>query len=296
MSVLSSDMSLSSRTANPGRLHELSSDSSLQSAPLTVSEEELRSELSLLGFTSVPQPRLLQFKEDLEFLMRSRAVLEDCSGSCEDTEDLGKENGGTSVCEWAPPCWDKLPAWTAPASSQECVFKAPAHREDMDSYTKHTVTVGAQVLGKPRVPALTRKVLRRRSDGQVQVCDESLLSAESELEDSRVSCAESQAAKSFIRIPPYSLLEQYRQRSDPVGRYQEYKQSWDALQLSVEKSRKELRWGVRERMMSAPPLPLPRALPMPNSYVIPTEKKRYGLRWAIRHALVHGKMPRGDYS
>ncbi|XP_069591361.1 centriolar and ciliogenesis-associated protein HYLS1 [Ranitomeya imitator] len=286
MSVLSSDLSLSSRSANPHRFHELSSDSSLRSAPLTVSEEELRSELSLLGFTSVPQQRLLQFKEDLEYLMRNRAALEDSLGSFEDITDVGKENGGTSVSEW-----DKLTAWTAPASSQEC-----AHRGAIDSYTKHTVRVGAQVLGKPRPPALTRKVLRRRSDGQAQVCDESMLSAESELEDSRVSCVESQAKKSFIRIPPYSLLEQYRQRSDPVGRYQEYKQSWDALQGSVEKRRKELCWGVRERMMSAPPLPLPQALPLPNSYVIPTEKKRFGLRWAIRHALVHGKMPRGDYS
>ncbi|XP_073402412.1 centriolar and ciliogenesis-associated protein HYLS1 [Dendrobates tinctorius] len=286
MSVLSSDGSLSSRSADPHSFHELSSDSSLRSAPLTVSEEELRSELSLLGFTSVPQQRLLQFKEDLECLMRSRAALEDSLGPFEDPTDVGKENGGTSVSDW-----DKHSA-----SSQQCVINAPAHRGALDPYTKHTVRAGAQVLGKPRPPALTRKVLRRSSDGQVQVCDESMLSAESELHDSRVPCTESQAKKSFIRIPPYSLLEQYRQRSDPVGRYQEYKQSWDALQGSVERSKKELCWGVRERMLSAPPLLLPRALPLPNSYVIPTEKKRFRLRWAIRHALVHGKMPRGDSS
>ncbi|KAM4026217.1 centriolar and ciliogenesis-associated protein HYLS1 [Anomaloglossus baeobatrachus] len=294
MSLSSSNAFLSIRSADAPGLHELSSDCSLQSAPLTISEEELRSELSLLGFTSVPQQRLLQFKEDLEYLMRSRATLEGSSGSFENGTDLEEENSSRSVGEWAPPCWEQLPAWTAAASSQECVLKPPAQRDGMDSYTKHTVRVGASAFRQPRPPALTRKVLRRGSDGQAQVCDESLLSAESQLESS-VSCEESQAVKSFIRIPPYSLLEQYRQRSDPVGRYQEYKQSWDTLQTSLEKSRKELRWGVRERMMSAPPLPLPRALPMPNSYVIPTEKKRYGLRWAIRHALVNGKMPRGDY-
>ncbi|XP_066433229.1 centriolar and ciliogenesis-associated protein HYLS1 [Eleutherodactylus coqui] len=269
------------------------SECSLRSAPLTVSVEELRSELSRLGFTSVPQQRLLQFKQDLEFLMRSRAALEASSG---DTTDPMKEGEVTSSSEGATPSWDKLSEWPSSASSPERALQAPAHRGGPDSYAKHTVSVGAPAVGKPRAPVLTRKVLRRKSDGQVEVCDESLLSTETEPEGSRVSCGELQAAKSLIRIPPYSLLEQYRRRSDPVGRYQEYKQSWDALQVSLEKNRKELRWWVRERMMSAPPLPLPRTLPTPNSYVIPTEKKRYGLRWAIRQDLVRGNIPRGNYS
>ncbi|KAG8536228.1 hypothetical protein GDO81_026851 [Engystomops pustulosus] len=260
--------------------------SSVRSAPLGVSVEELRSELSLLGFTSVPEERLLQFKQDLEYLMRSRAALELTAGSSGD-EDLKKERQRS---EGLVSAWDNLPAW--PAAHHQ----PPAHKGDLDSYTKHTVRSGAQDPEKSRAPVVTRKVLRRKSDGQLQVCDESLSSADTEPEDSRVSGGELHAVKSFIRLPSHSLLEQYRQRSDPVGRYQEYKQSWDALQGSLEKRRKELRWGVRERMMSAPPLSLPRALPVSNSYVIPTEKKRYGLRWAIRQDLVNGHIPRGDSS
>lgn len=295
----SSDEFLSSSSISPGNmssvllLHHRSpsldssaSEGSLRSAALTVSLEELRSELSVLGFTAVPQQRLLQFKQDLEYLMRSRAALEVSSG---DTTDPRKEKSVTSASDGVAPGWDQLPEWPSPSYSP-----APAHREGLDSYAKHTIRLGA--LEKPREPVVTRKVLRRKSDGQVQVCDESLLSIQTEPEDSRASREESQAVKSFIRLPPYSLLDQYRQRSDPVSRYQEYKQSWDTLQVSLEKSRKELRWGVRERMMSAPPLPLPRALSTPNSYVIPTEKKRYGLRWAIRQDLVHGNIPRGGYS
>ncbi|XP_040297077.1 hydrolethalus syndrome protein 1 [Bufo bufo] len=292
-------MSLSSGSTDPGNIcsfrplsHSCTSECSLGSASLTVSVEELRSELSLLGFTSVPQQRLLQFKQDLEYLMRSRAALDVSSGSSADATDPGKEGEATSASEGATSDWDRLRARPSSASSQERAFQA--HRQCLDSYTKNTFRVGA--LEKPRASALTRKVLRRKSDGQVQVCDESLLSSDTEVEDSRASSGESQAVKSFIRVPPHSLLEQYRQRSDPVGRYQDYKHSWEALQASLEKSRKELRWGVRERMMSAPPLPLPRALPTPNSYVVPTEKKRYGLRWAVRQDLVHGNIPRGSYS
>ncbi|XP_044130607.1 hydrolethalus syndrome protein 1 [Bufo gargarizans] len=292
-------MSLSSGSTAPGNIcsfrplsHSCTSECSLGSASLTVSVEELRSELSLLGFTSVPQQRLLQFKQDLEYLMRSRAALDVSSGSSADATDPGKEGEATSASEGATSDWDRLRARPSSACSQERAFQA--HRQCLDSYTKNTFRVGA--LEKPRASALTRKVLRRKSDGQVQVCDESLLSSDPEVEDSRASSGESQAVKSFIRVPPHSLLEQYRQRSDPVGRYQDYKHSWEALQASLEKSRKELRWGVRERMMSAPPLPLPRALPTPNSYVVPTEKKRYGLRWAVRQDLVHGNIPRGSYS
>ncbi|XP_056408869.1 centriolar and ciliogenesis-associated protein HYLS1 [Hyla sarda] len=260
------------------------SECSLRNVPQAVSLEELRSELSLLGFNSVPQQRLLQFKQDLEHLMHSRAPLEVSSGSAEDTTGPTKDGEG----------WDKLPVWSS--LNQERSLQAPAHNDDTDSYTKHTLRVGAPNTQKPRPPVLTRKVMRRKSDGQLQVCDESQLSMETDPEGSTVSSGESRAVKSFIRLPPYSLLEQYRQRSDPVGRYQEYKQSWDAFQVSVEKSKKELRWGVRERMMSAPPMPLPRALPTPNSYVIPTEKKRYGLRWAIRQDLVQGNLPGGGSS
>ncbi|XP_069840882.1 centriolar and ciliogenesis-associated protein HYLS1 isoform X2 [Dendropsophus ebraccatus] len=266
------------------------SDHSLRTVPLTVSLEELRSELSLLGFTSVPQQRLLQFKQDLESLMQSPAALEVSSGSSGDRTDPREEAGG------AAGAWDPLPVWPSPSPSQEPSLQDTAHSDPLDSYIRHTVKVGPQGLQKPRPPIVTRKVLRRKSDGQLQVCNESLLSTESEPEDSRASRGDSQAVKSFIRVPPYSLLEQYRQRSDPVGRYQEYKQSWDVLQVSLEKSKKELRWEVRERMMSAPPLPVPRALPTPNSYVIPTEKKRYGLRWAIRQDLVHGNIPGGASS
>ncbi|XP_063791571.1 centriolar and ciliogenesis-associated protein HYLS1 [Pseudophryne corroboree] len=260
---------------------------------VSVSEEDLRNELSLLGYPSVPHKRFLQFKEDLEHLMRSQKPVDLSPASSGGGAEAEKENNPVTL------------SWpiSSTASSQ-----APGQRDGPDSYSKHTVRVGGLSFGKQRPPALTRKVLRRKSDGQVQVCDESLLSSLTETGDedmtvsSEVTRPESvgeqsiDCIKSFIRLPPYSLLDQYRQRSDPVGRYHGYKQSWDALQGAQERSKKELRWEVRERMMSAPPLPLPRPLPTPNSYVIPTDKKRYGLRWAIRQDLVNGNIPRGSSS
>ncbi|XP_068100240.1 centriolar and ciliogenesis-associated protein HYLS1 [Hyperolius riggenbachi] len=275
------------------------SESSLYSLPLSVSEEELRTELSSLGFQAVPRQRLLQFKKDLEHLMRN-CVTESDTEPSRNSLDLGKENIPASTIPEDSSNWDKLSTWPTniSVSSQESVSGVVGQQSKPNSYSKHTVRTGGA-----RAPALTRKVLRRKSDGQLQVCDESTLSSEVESgEEERTTFSrQSQTSsatcvKSFIRVPPYSLLDQYRQHSDPVHRYQEYKQSWDAVQRTLERSQKDLRWGVRERMMSAPPVPLPRSLPAPNSYVIPTEKKRYGLRWAIRQDLVNGHLPRGSYS
>ncbi|XP_072272995.1 centriolar and ciliogenesis-associated protein HYLS1, partial [Pyxicephalus adspersus] len=265
---------------------ECSTDSSVAdcSLPLSVSEDELRTELSLLGFPAVPRHRLLQFKEELEHLMRSQPASETNSGATAQSE---KENIPSPLL--------------VEASSNHEVFLVPL------DYSKHTVSLGAP--GQEKKRAITRKVLRKKSNGQLEVCDESTLSSEENLSitdksvegESRMSSRQSHTSsvdcvKSFIRVPPYSLLEQYRQHSDPVGRYHEYKHSWDAVQRVLERNRKELRWGVRERMMSAPPAPLPRSLPAPNAYIIPTNKKRYDLRWAIRQDLATGNIPRGSSS
>ncbi|XP_040190574.1 hydrolethalus syndrome protein 1 [Rana temporaria] len=271
---------------------------------MSVSEEDLRTELSLLGFPAIPRHRLLQFKEDLEQLMRSREGSETRSGNSAQSE---KENIRSSSLGQVFSDWDKLSAWPTNASSSR---QGPLSQGQPDSYSRHTVSLGQE---RRRAPGITRKVLRRRSNGQAEVCDESTLSSEVETceeeslsgtsldEERRIQSRRSptlsaDCVKSFIRVPPYSLLDQYRQHSDPVSRFHEYKQSWSAVQRVLERSRKEVRWGVRERMMSAPPAPLPRPLPAPNTYVIPTDKKRYGLRWAIRQDLVNGNIPRGGNS
>ncbi|NXE16934.1 HYLS1 protein, partial [Lophotis ruficrista] len=57
--------------------------------------------------------------------------------------------------------------------------------------------------------------------------------------------------------------------------------------------RQELRWAIRERMLCRPELPRkPPRLCAPNSYAVPTEKKRAALRWEVRWDLAHRLLPR----
>ncbi|KAM4698305.1 centriolar and ciliogenesis-associated protein HYLS1 [Rhinophrynus dorsalis] len=265
------------------------SDRSCGDLSLTVTEEELRAELSLLGFSSVPRERLLEFKHDLEQLMNQ--------GVGEGFHRPPGVHRATLLPGTSEP-------WDTPSSTSSEEWVAPPREQD--PYSKHTVSVKDHRVSTLRAPALTRKVLRRKSDGHTHVSDESSMYSETDTEETGSSRGEfhsqpgsrqsADSIKSFIRPPLHSLLDQYRQRSDPVGRYQEYKQCWDGLQVAPERSRKALRCEVREQMMSAPPQPVPRPLPLPNSYVVPTDKKRYGLRWAVRRDMMNGVVPRGSYS
>nr|XP_057936146.1 centriolar and ciliogenesis-associated protein HYLS1 isoform X2 [Doryrhamphus excisus] len=94
--------------------------------------------------------------------------------------------------------------------------------------------------------------------------------------------------KSFIRPV---VTQQGIKKTDPVARYFQYKQLWDALKLPGESDHKELRWEIRERLAYQPPAPKPRRNYVANTYVVPTEKKRSSLRWEVRNYLAHGATP-----
>ncbi|KAM4850697.1 centriolar and ciliogenesis-associated protein HYLS1 isoform 1-T1 [Urocitellus parryii] len=98
--------------------------------------------------------------------------------------------------------------------------------------------------------------------------------------------------KSFI-LPRLDQLNRNRGKIDRVARYFEYKRDWDLMRLPGEDHRKELRWGVREHMLSqAEPQSKPQHVYVPNNYLVPTEKKRSALRWGVRCDLANGVMPR----
>lgn len=98
--------------------------------------------------------------------------------------------------------------------------------------------------------------------------------------------------KSFI-LPRLDQLSRNRGKIDRVARYFEYKKDWDSMRLPGEDHRKEVRWGIRERFLSrAEPQSKPQHVYVPNNYIVPTEKKRYAIRWGVRCDLANGDMPR----
>lgn len=97
--------------------------------------------------------------------------------------------------------------------------------------------------------------------------------------------------KSFIRPLMDHPHTRNLKKTDPVAKYFQYKQEWDAFKAPGEKDRRALHWAIREQLMYQPPPPRPQKVLVPNTYVVPTEKKRSALRWEIRHDLANGIIP-----
>uniref|UniRef100_UPI0037E93DE0 centriolar and ciliogenesis-associated protein HYLS1 n=1 Tax=Semicossyphus pulcher TaxID=241346 RepID=UPI0037E93DE0 len=94
--------------------------------------------------------------------------------------------------------------------------------------------------------------------------------------------------KSFIRPV---MNQQTIKKTDPVAKYFQYKQLWEMFKLPGETDRRALRREIKEQLAYQPPPPKPRRVYVPNTYVVPTEKKRSALRWEIRNDLANGLLP-----
>ncbi|XP_060797709.1 centriolar and ciliogenesis-associated protein HYSL1 isoform X2 [Neoarius graeffei] len=97
--------------------------------------------------------------------------------------------------------------------------------------------------------------------------------------------------KSFIRPLMDHPHTRNLKKTDPVAKYFQYKQDWEMFKPPGEKCRKELYWAIREQLAYQPPPPKPQRTYIPNTYVVPTAKKRSALRWEIRHDLANGIIP-----
>ncbi|XP_064623701.1 centriolar and ciliogenesis-associated protein HYLS1-like [Lineus longissimus] len=116
------------------------------------------------------------------------------------------------------------------------------------------------------------------------------------LRESRMSY-EDPSAKSVIYPMEVQPNERNIRRCDPVSRYHQFRQSWDAQKAPGEKAHKTLRWNMREHMLYHDEVfkKEPKNF-NPNTYVVPTEKKRKALRWQIRADLAAGVMPSTGYT
>ncbi|KAM8880455.1 centriolar and ciliogenesis-associated protein HYLS1 isoform 4-T6 [Spinachia spinachia] len=321
---------------------------------LDFSEEEIREQLSALGYKNIPKHRLCAFKQDLDELVRRG-----------EWKSFASPAGMNGHAQPSPPAFTK-------EKVGPCYFENSGHgfflhsghvehdrqvisfeqQRRCDSYARHSVALnpgpphGAparlQVEEEPDPdeslhPALTdsfastpdshrgryikRKVLRKH-EGQSLVCDESVYSEEasgleerlaglhlsssgqsSETDRVSFSALESYIGgltrsrsdgdlrpkpKSFIRP---AMSQQTIKKTDPVAKYFKYKQLWETFTLPGDGDRRSLRSELKERLAYQPPAPKPRRTYVPNSYVVPTEKKRSALRWELRNDLASGLLP-----
>ncbi|KAH3858981.1 centriolar and ciliogenesis-associated protein HYLS1-like [Dreissena polymorpha] len=169
---------------------------------------------------------------------------------------------------------------------------------------------------------MKRKILRKEKDGSKRI-DESMTESDlGSLQDinerlrelgivDRVDFFNKKRPQSATNQPPYRLSPDDQRpasvilrrpehphtknikKSDPVARYQHFRQSWDVQKAPGEKNHKNLRWNVREQMLAQDVVyeKKPQKVYVPNKYTIPSDKKRQGLRWQIRMDMAQGQLP-----
>ncbi|XP_063273928.1 centriolar and ciliogenesis-associated protein HYLS1 isoform X2 [Prinia subflava] len=87
-----------------------------------------------------------------------------------------------------------------------------------------------------------------------------------------------------------------QRRTDPVAKLNGYKQDWERYSIPGQDTHQSLRWAVRAQMLQSG---LPRRAQrhiVPNTYEVPTMKKRDSLRFGVRWDLAHRLMPRRNSS
>ncbi|XP_050405145.1 centriolar and ciliogenesis-associated protein HYLS1 [Patella vulgata] len=85
-------------------------------------------------------------------------------------------------------------------------------------------------------------------------------------------------------------------KSDPVAKYQQFKQVWQSFRAPGERDHKNLRWNIRERMLAQEvPDKKSHRVFVQNKYVVPTEKQRKTLRWQVRMDMAQGVKPTSGF-
>ncbi|XP_053819288.1 centriolar and ciliogenesis-associated protein HYLS1 [Vidua chalybeata] len=85
-------------------------------------------------------------------------------------------------------------------------------------------------------------------------------------------------------------------RTDPVAKLNAYRQDWKRFSFPGQDSHQSVRWAMRNQMLQSE---LPRRAQkrlVPNTYEVPTMKKRDSLRFGVRWDLAHCHMPRRSTS
>ncbi|XP_052767351.1 centriolar and ciliogenesis-associated protein HYLS1-like [Mya arenaria] len=108
----------------------------------------------------------------------------------------------------------------------------------------------------------------------------------------RLSPDDPRPSSVILRKPEHPHTRNIK-KTDPVARYQQFRQSWSAQRAPGEKNHKNLRWNVREQMLAQDVVyeKKPHRVFVPNKYTVPSDKKRQSLRWQIRTDMAQGQLP-----
>ncbi|WAR18632.1 HYLS1-like protein [Mya arenaria] len=277
---------------------------------LEFTDDEIREELGKLGYPNVPESRLAEFKKGVRIEGKTRSPLEESPLERQYCQwRTGKENQGRPE---SPKDVHHIPR------KPDAKFSMYEPEADLSQYSLRDDV--SETDSERRM--VKRKVLRKDKDGSKHV-DESMTESDfGSIQDinerlrelgiiDRVDFFSKRRPQSSRSEPPYRLSPddprpssvilrkpehphtRNIKKTDPVARYQQFRQSWSAQRAPGEKNHKNLRWNVREQMLAQDVVyeKKPHRVFVPNKYTVPSDKKRQSLRWQIRTDMAQGQLP-----
>lgn len=187
---------------------------------------EIKNELENLGYKNVPVDKILEFKADLELLVRDdESMRESLLGDSSLTSQDNKESV-LSVYE------DDQSSVMTGDSGRRMKRKTLRKRNGKVS-VEETYTTDGSIISTP-APSTNSKAnscYERRSHSV-----------------SSNSCTDAPYFSAVIKSVSYESSNKLSNRSDPVGRYHEYQRFWRGMTFPGKKEHKSLRWNVRGRV------------------------------------------------
>ncbi|KAM3865359.1 centriolar and ciliogenesis-associated protein HYLS1-like [Diretmus argenteus] len=242
---------------------------------LDFSEEEIQEQLAILGYRNIPKHTLREFKREPPTGLEVELEPEDTQHSPYTDSHTSTPDGETHGRHFIK---RKV---LRKHKGEFFVCDESVHSEESDAASGLEERLGGLHVS-----------MSTQHDSETENDDVTSQSEDHSSENDGISFS---AFQSYIRAMVHSGPDAGPQAPTQVLYFQ-YKREWDKFKVPGEQDRRHLRREVRERLASQPPPPKPQRVYVPNTYVVPTEKKRSALRWQVKHDLANGLLPsRFDY-
>eukprot|EP01135_Chromosphaera_perkinsii_P010016 Nk52_evm51s1992 gene=Nk52_evmTU51s1992 len=253
------------------------------------SREDVRKQLSALGYDNIPSDALEEFVNELRSMELNESERE------EESFSTGYEGELERKCKYdGTPIYSKHTESSAAkqrsiGSETVVLKKRPFRGEERTGIST----------SKNNYSSVNRSIRNSRSPSRLKGQQNEFVNDVSDIASaygSEYSGRNSTtlmshrpvgSSTSFLRPPP--APRQTFKKSDPVAKYQQLQKGWKKQKPPGEQKRSALRWEVRENMMryDGPSVEKPtRPVHTPNSYVVPTSKKRSDLVWNVREGML----------
>lgn len=275
-------------------------------------DDEIREQLELLGFKNVSQSKFNSFKEDLRKLIENersseesqifnqrlnriqREKLNNFGQELSDDDDYGQESSvasnnrdydysnGSSNYKFIKRKVARKISTSPTQSSNNFIGSRSYSNINHSENESDSLEINIDAFDK-NLKIKNSDTLDLRYTDKVEAFKDTL---DHPIDHPLKSFIRPLSSQSSLKFEDPSRIR----KSNPVRLYHDYNKIWKKQKAPGEKSHKDLRWSIREKMLEKHVIVKKQPIiHQENSYQVPSEKKRQDLIWVIRNSMANAK-------